>query len=186
MGRLAITPLSDTEKEPDSRLTRPLHQFGWLERLLLQSLRLWAHRVQVQARHAGSDWRQSFIACLEPVQMRDGRTLRVQIAEGMFEEVLADFASFLAILTGGERQAWRFHHPHCLSVDSSEAALLDLLRLAQCGEMTAALALLRNHVEAERAERSLRYLGNAVRVLQGCGLGLPLSLRGDAGLALLH
>jgi len=69
MGRLAITPLSETEKEPHSHLNRPLHQMG----------------------------RQSFIACLEPVRMRDGRVLRVQIVDGMFEEVLADFTSFGAI-----------------------------------------------------------------------------------------
>lgn len=186
MGRQAITPLSDTEKEPDSHLTRPLHQLGRLERFLLQSLRLWAFRGRGQSRHAGSDWRQAFIACLEPVRMGDGRVLRVQIVEGMFEEVLADFSAFLAVLLGGERQAWRFHHPQCLGVDPSEAALLDLLRLAQCGEMTAAMALLRNQVAADRAERSLRYLSNAIRVLQGCGLGLPLSLKGDAGLALTH
>jgi hypothetical protein len=139
-----------------------------------------------QSRHAASDWRQTFIACLEPASMRDGRVPRIQIVEGMFEDVLADFSTFLAILLGGEQQAWRFHHPQCLSVDATEAALLDLLRLAQCGEIPAAMALLRNHVEADRVERSLRYLGNVIRVLQGCGLGLPVSLTGDPGLALMH
>lgn len=190
MGRLAITPLFDNEKEPDSPALRPLHQLGRSERLLLQTLRLWAVRGQgqngAQSRHAAGDWRQTFIACLDPAPMRDGRVLRIQIVEGMFEDVLADFGTFLAILLGGARQAWRFHHPHCLSVDLTEATLLDLLRLAQCGEMSAAMALLRNHVEMNRAERALRYLGNVIRVLQGCGLGLPLMPRGDAGLGMMH
>lgn len=190
MGRLAITPLFDSEKEPESRITRPLHQLARTERVLLLSIRLWAARGQVaegvQSRHAAGDWRQAFIASLEPAQMRDGRILRVQIIEGMFEDVLADFSTFLAILLGGEKQVWRFHHPQCLSVDPSEAALLDALRLAQCGETAAAMAMLRNYVDADRAERSLRYLGTVVRVLQGCGLGLPLALKGDAGLSLVH
>lgn len=186
MGRFIVNPLLEHDKDDTAPTGNTVMARGRAERLLLLTLRLWALKRRAEEQgHAMGEWRQTFLASLEPVFGAG----RVSIAEGALEDALADFDGFLATIISAPDHIWRFHHPRCLGIDADEMALLNVMRLVQLGEIAAASALLHQTIAGERVERALRYLGSAVKALRTTGLGLPhvrADGHSDRGLNLTH
>ncbi|WP_374375184.1 hypothetical protein [Dongia sp.] len=184
MARSGINSLSLAEKEGEGQPRRLLLNLDRAERWLVRAIRLWAQRRQMPAGAPGNagrveDWRVAFLASLEPAQSRLGHPIqrRVQVIDSALDDALADLNACLGILAAAPDKTWRFHHPGCLGLDGDEMLMLDFLRLAADGELTAAQTLLRSQLPApcgpNRAERALRYLTQAVATLGEMGLTFP-------------
>lgn len=190
MARMDPNLLNSMDKDEESR-PRLSASLGRGERWLLRALRLWAQRRQPLG--AGmpplgrpEDWRVAFLASLEPRAISTARG-RVQFNEAATDDALADINACLGIIAASPGRTWRVHHPGCLGLDADECLLLDFLRLAALGEVSAATALLRaqfpGETAAARAERATRYLAQALASLNEMGLTLP---RGEGERVSLH
>lgn len=195
MARSGINSLSLAEKEAEAQPRRLLLNLDRAERWLVRALRLWAQNRQMPAGAPGgasraAEWRVAFLASLEPAQSRLGRPLarRVQVVDSALDDALADFNACLGILAAAPDKTWRFHHPGCLGLDGDEVLMLECLRLAADGELTAAQTLLRSQLPApcgpNRAERALRYLTQVIATLGEMGLTFPGS--SGEGASALH
>ncbi len=171
MGRFIVNPLLEREKDHDRPTGGTVMTRGRTERLLLLSLRLWA----LKRRAAEQGHRNGGMApdILGVPRAGPRRPAGSAIAEGAFEDALAEFDGFLATVVSAPDHIWRFHHPRCLGIDADEMALLNVMRLMQLGEVAAASALLHQTIAGDRPERALRYLESAIKALRETGLGLP-------------
>lgn len=184
MARSGINFLSLPDKEAGPEKRRLLLDLGRAERWLVRAMRLWAQRrAGAVGEGRSEDWRVAFLASLEP----GAHPLRrVQIADGAVDDALADFNAALGVLVASSSKTWRFHHPGCLGLDADEAFLLDLFGLMAGRDRGMAQALLAAQMPgadgAIRAERTLRYLAQAMIALHQMGVSLPRASRGASAL----